>query len=184
MHMATKTQSWTRSDLARLPDDGNRYEVLDGQLYVTPLPAFPHQAIAMRLGALLLTYVDRHRLGIVVGPGSVIVGDDELQPDVAVFPVTAPRLGQKWKALPRPLLVVEVLSHTTRRRDLEFKRRAYQAWRIPTYWVIDRFEPRALVWSPTDAASTIVTDALRWRPRQDVDALVVSLADIGLGEPA
>ena len=184
MHMATKTQRWTRSELARLPDDGNRYEVLDGQLFVTPLPAVPHQVIATRILVLLVPYVERHSLGIVVGPGSVIVGDDELQPDVAVFPVTLSRGEQEWDALPRPLLVVEVLSRTTRRRDLELKRRAYQAWGIPTYWVIDRFESQALVWSPSNGEPAVVTHALHWQPRQDVDALVVPLADIGLGEPA
>lgn len=64
MHMATKTHRWTRADLANLPDDGNRYEVLDGQLFVTPLPLFPHQWIATRLVALLTPYV---HLGTGIG---------------------------------------------------------------------------------------------------------------------
>ena len=49
MHMATKTRRWTRADLASLPDDGNRYEVLDGELFVTPQAAYRHQRIAFRL---------------------------------------------------------------------------------------------------------------------------------------
>ena len=64
------------------------------------------------------------------------------------------------------------------------KLRAYQAWGIPRYWVIDRFESRALVWSPSNSEPAVVIDELHWQPRQDVDALVVPLADIGLGEPA
>ena len=62
MHMATKARPWTRRDLARLPDDGQRYEVLDGDLLVTPAPSPPHQLIALRLGAMLLAYVNRHHL--------------------------------------------------------------------------------------------------------------------------
>ncbi len=73
MHMATRsprTRRWTRADLERLPDDGNRYEVLNGNLFVTPQAAFDHQDIAGALLVALRTYCAQHEIGIVVGPGS------------------------------------------------------------------------------------------------------------------
>jgi Uma2 family endonuclease len=178
MHMATKTQHWTRADLERLPDDGNRYEVLDGELFVTPLPLLPHQWIATQLLYRLVPYVRRYRLGVVVGPGSVVVGEDEVQPDIAVFPVDPRKAPAKWDRLPRPILVTEVLSRTTRRRDLEFKKKAYRRWRIPTYWVIDRFEREAIIWTPRSAEPVIATNELRWRPRAGIKPLVIPLVDI------
>jgi Uma2 family endonuclease len=178
MHMATKTHRWSRADLERLPDDGNRYEVLDGQLFVTPSPLFPHQWIATRLIYLLIPYVEGHGLGSVVGPGAVVFGDNELLPDVAVVPIDPAGAPEKWEHLPRAILVVEVLSRTTRRRDVVEKRAAYQRLRIPTYWVIDRFQRRALVWEPESRESIVVTDALRWRPRGDIEPLVIPVADL------
>ncbi|MFI5245789.1 MAG: Uma2 family endonuclease [Gemmatimonadales bacterium] len=176
--MATKTRPWTRADLARLPDDGNRYEVLDGELLVTPQASLPHQAIAARLMQVLAPYVDRHRLGVVVGPGAVVFGKNELQPDVLVVPREFDRLPEKWTSVPHPIFVAEVLSHSTRRRDLATKPPAYQGLTIPDYWVIDRFERRALVWTLGASEPSIVTTALRWEPRRDVEPLVISLADL------
>jgi len=61
---ATRPWRWTRRYLARLPDDGFRYEVADGQLIVTPLPSVPHQGVALKLARYLDEYVERHGLGI------------------------------------------------------------------------------------------------------------------------
>ena len=57
---------WDYSDYARLPDDGNRYEVIDGELLVTPAPSPLHQRILARLLMLLDSYVERHGLGVVL----------------------------------------------------------------------------------------------------------------------
>ncbi len=178
MLMATKVRRWTRADLARLPDDGNRYEVLDGELFVTPQASFPHQIIATRFLAALLPYVDRHGLGAVVGPGGVVFDESELQPDVLVAPVPPGRLPEKWEDVPRPLFVAEILSRTTRRRDLEYKRDAYLRLGIPEYWVIDRFDRRAFVWSRGASESAIFTTELRWQPRDDLEPLVIPLSSV------
>lgn len=178
MHMATSTRRWTRADLADLPDDGNRYEVLNGELLVTPQASLPHQAIAFRLMAALSPYVQRHKLGVVVGPGAVVFGKNELQPDVQVVPLDFDRLPEKWTSAPHPIFVAEVLSRSTRRRDLRDKPAAYQGVTIPDYWVIDRFERRALVWTLDASEPSIVTTELRWQPRRDVEALVIPLADL------
>jgi len=187
MHMASSTRRWTRADLADLPDDGNRYEVLDGKLLVTPQASMPHQGIAARLMQVLFPYVARHALGTVMGPGAVIFGKNELQPDVLVVPVDFDRLPARWTSAPYPILVAEVLSPSSDRRDLRDKPPAYQGLRIPDYWVIDRFERRALVWTRGEREPAIVTTELRWQPRGDVEPLVVPLATLfpssGVREP-
>ena len=136
MALDIETKPWTRADLARLPDDGNRYEVLDGQLLVTPQGSPPHQRIATELMLLIGPYLRPTEAAHIVGPGAVPFGDNELQPDIQVIP--GPRRGEKWTDLPAPLLVVEVLSGSTARRELGVKLRAYlDRVLIPTVWLVD-----------------------------------------------
>ena len=131
-----RIRPWTRAELARLPDDGNRYEVLDGRLLVTPQASHDHQAVALRLAMLLDMYVRPAGSAHVVGPGAVPFGDNELQPDVQVIP-GAVRSGS-WNDFPTPLLVVEVLSGSSRRNDLGVKLDAYSSRvGVPTVWIVD-----------------------------------------------
>lgn len=178
MHMALKVHRWTRADLVSLPDDGNRYEVLAGKLFVTPLPSPRHQIIADRLMDALKPYLRDHRLGTAFGPGAVTFGDSELQPDVVVFDVMPDRAPERWDQLSHPRLVVEVLSATTRRRDLQDKRAAYQQLGIPEYWALDRVERCALCWTPGRMEPLVERTALRWQPLPDLDPLVIDLATV------
>jgi len=179
MHMATKTHRWTRADLVRLPDDGNRYEVLDGELFVTPQAAFRHQRIAFELAVALRQYCNDHDIGEIVGPGAVVWDENELQPDVEVIPGRHESLADtKWKELPLPLLVVEVLSESTRQRDFGKKRAAYARLGIHAYWIVDPDNRRVIVWSPRSAEPEIVTDILQWRPRYELPALEIALSTL------
>jgi Uma2 family endonuclease len=74
--------------------------------------------------------------------------------------------------------VAEILSRGSRHNDLRVKPPAYMALAIPDYWVIDRFERRALVWTLGASEPSIVTTELRWQPRGDIEPLVVLLADL------
>ncbi|MFI5310369.1 MAG: Uma2 family endonuclease [Gemmatimonadales bacterium] len=177
--MASRTRRWTRADLARLPDDGNRYEVLDGELFVTPQAAYAHQRVAFDIALALRAYCDRHAIGEVVGPGAVVWEKNELQPDVQVIPGRhEARPETKWEKLPRPILVVEVLSESTRRRDFGKKRDAYARLLLPTYWIVDIEKRLAVVWTATSPEPTFVTDVLQWRPVSDIPALEIPLAGI------
>ena len=176
MQMATRTRRWRRADLAQLPDDGNRYEVLDGELLVTPLPARRHQSIVARLIRTLGPYCNRYGLGEALGPGAVVWLKNELQPDLSVIPDWDDSVDDvKWEESPIPVLVVEVLSDSTSRRDLGKKRDAYERLRIHNYWVIDREQRRALIWTSVWGEPTIVTDTIRWQPRGDIPALEIPL---------
>ena len=182
MGMAIKTRRWTRADLSRLPDDGNRYEVLDGELFVTPQAAARHQYVAGELADALRAYCRRHAIGWVAGPGAVVFENkNELQPDVQVVPGAFPPPGEdEWKDFPLPLLVVEILSDSTTRRDLGKKRDAYLRIGIPTYWIVDADKRLALMWTSSEQtdAPVIVTDVLRWKPRQNVPPLEIPLDSI------
>jgi Uma2 family endonuclease len=172
MHMALETRPWTRADLDRLPDDGNRYEVLDGELLVTPAPSAPHQQIAAWLTGKLVPFVMAHRIGRVEHPRSVLVVDgSQLEPDMMVRPA-APF--ERWEDAPLPMLVVEVLSNATRRRDLYQKRAFYMATGIPEYWVIDRNE-RALIRITAVGAET-VRSMLTWAPTGIAATLEIDVA--------
>jgi Uma2 family endonuclease len=182
--MTTKTRRWTRADLERLPDDGNRYEVLDGELFVTPMPSFQHQRIAGIISARVHKYCRLHSIGDTVGPGGVVWDDNELQADFEVFPFRYDGTGDpKWEDLPCPILVGEVLSDITEWRDHGPKRDAYERRGIPTYWIVDPDERCVTVWSFPAAEPRVLTDVLRWQPRADLPPLEIPLASIFGGDP-
>lgn len=172
MHMAHATKAWTLDQLHRLPDDGNRYELIDGELFVTPAPSPTHEVLALRLRDLLAPYVQAHQLGELFMPRSVVqVRGSEVEPDLTLRKITLP-LPAKWKAMPVPLLVVEVLSRTTARRDENEKLGFYRRIGVGEYWIVDR-ESRTirvvaggdnlvtgteLVWHPAGAAEPLVID--------------------------
>jgi Uma2 family endonuclease len=177
--MAIETASWTREDLERFPRDGNRYEVLDGELLVTPQAAADHQYVSLRLGAALYNYCNSHGTGLAMGPGAVIFGKSELQPDLEVLPAGLHLRGKKWEALPYPTLAVEILSpfSASRARDLDTKRKAYLELGIPVYWVVDLDKRCVHVWS-NGRAETIVTDVLHWHPDPAIVAFRLPLDEL------
>lgn len=122
---------------AALPDDGKRYEVLDGGLLVTPSPAPLHQRISKKLQDQLRAFFEARSMGEVFdAPIDVILGPhDILQPDLVV--VTRPEQVSARAIEGAPLLVVEILSPSTRRRDRGVKARRYAALGVPHYWVVD-----------------------------------------------
>jgi Uma2 family endonuclease len=175
--MVTSVRPWTRDELQRLPDDGNRYEVLDGQLLVTPFPEAPHQRVAGSLILRLEPYCRAQAVGVVVAPGPVPHGDSELQPDIAAYLDPTIPFDAEWDRYPRAGLVVEILSPSTRRRDLGIKRAAYRRWGIPEYWIVD-VEARSVTVVRPGRDDERLTGTLRWQPRPDVPALEIALATV------
>lgn len=163
MPMAQTIKRWTRADLGNLPDDGNSYEVIRGELFVTPAPRVRHQQIVVVLARLIGRYVDAHGLGDVHQPRSVIVFEDnEAEPDLMVRPaVSAPV--DEWEDAPMPFLVIEVVSDSTRRRDLTAKRSLYLDAGIPEYWIVDG-DARSITVVRRDVPDVVVADRLRWSP--------------------
>jgi len=175
MLMAQTTGAWTLAELDRLPDDGNKYELVDGELFVTPAPSPIHEALAGELIWILLPYVKAQKLGRLVFPRSVVrQHGSEVEPDMMVRPAT-PTRPQTWAEMPTPRLVVEILSQTTRRRDHEQKRAFYLRIGVAEYWIVDRFERTIRVITPN--ADDVVCDTeLVWIPSGATDALHMDVA--------
>jgi len=138
MAMSMPAKAWTLEELHRLPDDGNKYELVRGELFVTPPPSVEHEEVLARLTDVLAEYVKKHGLGRVYHPRAVIRFEgSEAEPDLMVRAMPPGVHGNAWETLPAPLLVVEVLSPTTRRRDLVDKREYYLDAGAGEYWVVD-----------------------------------------------
>jgi Uma2 family endonuclease len=137
----------TRDDLERMPDDGHRYELVEGTLVVTPAPGLPHQTVAFELAKLL----DRHcppHVRVVMAPFDVVLTSNTVvQPDVLV----AERSALTQRDLPGPpLLAVEVITPSTRMIDLHVKRAVYEEAGCPSYWVVDPLAPSLTAWQLVD----------------------------------
>lgn len=130
-------------DLFDTPDDGNRYEVLDGALVVSPPPGPLHQAVVGELHVILHQAARRAGLRVFVAPLAWRIGPGQVpEPDLMVVDPGA--VGAR--AIEGvPVLVAEVLSPTGRYRDLEEKRHLYARAGAPTYWVVDPEVPSLTV---------------------------------------
>lgn len=125
------------SDYARIPPDGKRYELLAGELYVTPAPSPRHQRISRRLQRQLEDYFHGRGLGEVFNApiDLILTPHDVVQPDLVVV-TEAAQVSDRGIQGP-PTLVVEVLSPTTREYDRTVKARRYAALGVHHYWVVD-----------------------------------------------
>lgn len=129
----------TYEDWLQFPDDGRLYELIDGELFVSPSPNVRHQRISRDLEVLLLMYLRRTGKGeVLYAPVGVRLGHDSvLEPDIlVVLHEHAAQVGEQVIDGP-PDLVVEVLSPGTARRDLGIKREKYRTSGVPEYWIVD-----------------------------------------------
>jgi Uma2 family endonuclease len=157
---------WTVEQLATLPDDGQRYEIIDGELYVTPSPTYRHQDAAAELLGRLRAYLKIHRTGSALGaPADVEFGHRTVvEPDVLVLPLIADRRPHDFAEAGRLLLAVEVLSPGTAARDRGIKRELYQRQGVPEYWIVDLDARLIERWRPDDQRPEVVRDRLEWLP--------------------
>ncbi|MFT4259323.1 Uma2 family endonuclease [Microbacterium sp.] len=139
----------TRADLEAAPDDGHRYELIDGVLIVTPAPRFRHQHIAAGLVTALHAALPKE-LVLLFAPFDVVLAENTvLQPDLLV----APRDAFTDADLPTaPLLAIEVLSPSTRGIDLLLKKDRLERAGGPHYWFVDPDGPTIVAWDLVDGA--------------------------------
>lgn len=164
MAVATHLE-WTLELLHRLPDDGNKYELVRGELFVTPPPGDEHETILARLNEILTPFVSAHRLGHVYRPRAVMrFQGSEVEPDLMVRAAHPDRRGDDsdWTRAPIPELVVEVTSGATRRRDRNQKKDLYLDAGVHEYWIVDRVE-RSITVVRRDGA-TVVNGRMTWSP--------------------
>jgi Uma2 family endonuclease len=165
MGMAAPTY-WTAEMVRALPDDGNRYEVVHGELLVTPSPAALHQLVVIRLATALSIYLEHNRVGTVLtAPADISWGRSDVlvQPDVFVVAQGDART-LEWRRMRNLLLVAEVLSPSSARADRFVKRRRYQDAGVPLYWLVDATPRSVEVWTPEREFPEIETERLIWQP--------------------
>lgn len=177
--MAMAVTYYTAELVRALPDDGNRYEVVHGELLVTPAPRAWHQEIVARIGRRLHDYTGHVGVGHVFhSPADISWSDDTLvQPDLFVVPLGEART-LDWSRMKTLLLAVEVLSPSTARADRFTKRRLYQEVGIPAYWIVDPDARCVEVWTPDAELPTLEREAVTWLPEGAGDPLRVEIAEL------
>lgn len=171
---------YTREEVLALPDDGNRYELVYGELLVSPSPGVPHQRVLGRLFASLHAYVERHAVGrAFVSPADLSWGRNDVvvQPDIFVVSPADAR-AERWESMRRFELFIEVLSASSARYDRFTKRRLYQEMRVPLYRVLDIAGRRAEVWTPEAQVPAYETERLVWRPEGVGEEFSVALMEL------
>jgi Uma2 family endonuclease len=181
MHMATATKKWTLEELHSLPDDGNKYELVRGELFVTPPPTLDHETILARLTRVLDPYVVKQRLGLIYHPRAVLRFEgSEVEPDLMV---RQPPLKPKtpWDKAPLPILIVEIVSDSTRRRDRIQKKEFYLDAGVEEYWIADG-ESATITSVRAGRDDVVVADRLTWSPSAATSPWTIELATV-FGEP-
>lgn len=158
---------WTEDDFYAARDAapfGERWELVDGEVLVTPAPHWMHQRIIMRLSVLLYEYVRARAFGEVftspldvkLEPGLV------LQPDILVVPNG--ELRKRSDVVHRLVLATEVVSPSSARYDRVTKRPHYQRHRVSEYWVVDDLSQTVERWTPDDDRPELLAERLVWQP--------------------
>lgn len=133
------SSKFTYEDLQYIPPDRNRYEIVDGELFVTPSPRTLHQVIVGNLFAELRSHVRQHRLGrVFVAPLDVVFSfSTVLEPDLIFVSRLRREIITEKNLSGPPDLVVEVLSESTVRLDREIKLKQYALHGVAEYWLVD-----------------------------------------------
>jgi len=181
MAMPAVSRRWSASEVRQLiadnPRKTPRYELVDGELLVTPSPVPWHQRAVTELVVLLHAYLAKHRFGLVLSSPSDVELEPEFlsQPDAFVVPIREwNRLGDDT-VIRELVLVVEVLSPSSGRHDRVRKRPKYQR-HVSEYWIID-LDARLLErWRPGDERPEVLTARLEWSPEGATAPFTLDLA--------
>jgi Uma2 family endonuclease len=175
---AAPDRFYTREEVLAFPEDGNRYELVHGELLVSPAPRLSHQDVVLELALRLAPYVREHGVGkLCLSPSDISWGgssDVLVQPDLFVV---APHAGTvvDWIDMRHFHLFIEVLSPSTARYDRFTKRCLYQEMQVPLYWVIDLEQRRAEVWTQEATFPIIEARELRWQPPGAAEPFILAL---------
>lgn len=127
----------TYDEYAELPNDGKRYQILDGELDVTPAPGTDHQQILLRI-AVRLIELEKRGWRIFVAPVDVLLGpNDVVQPDLVLIRPERVQLVNRANVQGAPDVVVEILSPSSRRTDCITKKALYARFGVAYYWIVD-----------------------------------------------
>ena len=179
MGMPQTAHEWTVERVLALPNDGNRYEIVNGELLVSPSPELYHQDAVLALAVRLLSYARSTGVGHVsISPADIELDERTLvQPDVFVWERPAGGRPGRWKEIRTLLLAIEVLSPSTARHDRQIKRVRYQRQGIPEYWIVDLDSRLVERWRPEDDRPEILSERLIWQPPGSRPPFEIDLAE-------
>jgi Uma2 family endonuclease len=182
MGMPAIDRRWTTADVRALMDESRpwpRYELIDGELLVTPAPARGHQLAVIELVLIIAAYLEQEPVGIVftspadleLRPGTIT------QPDVFVVPagMSADASDPGWGSVQSLLLATEVISPGNTRADRVTKREHYMKAGVPVYLIIDVDSRMIERWIPGQDTPAVLREHLLWHPEGAKRPLVVSL---------
>jgi Uma2 family endonuclease len=179
MAMSAANTEWTVDMLDALPDDGKRYEIIDGELFVTPAPSAVHQYVVVELLARLLGYLRGSGVGYpVISPADVRREDhrrNRVQPDIFVVRVVNGKRPTYPFDLTDLLLVVEVESPSNSRYDYQTKRALYLGAGVPEYWIINPDARTVSRWRRAGDPGEVLSQEIVWHPDGIQEALLIEL---------
>lgn len=137
--MTTQAKPVTYDDYLTLPDDGKKYEIIDGELIMSPSPGTDHQKISIRLAHILFSHVSSRKLGEVLeAPTDVVLSMTEVvQPDIVFISSERTDIITKKNIIAAPDLVIEILSESTETLDRVTKKNLYERYGVREYWIVD-----------------------------------------------
>ncbi len=152
--LRSQDAGWNRERWERLPEDGNRYEVIDGILYMTTAPSAFHQWIIRQIVRILFVQIDDAGIGITLwSPLGLFMPEcDPVQPDIIVIRTENLHIIHDRRITGIPALLVEVLSPSNPTQDTETKRKAYARAGVPEYWIVRPASRDLLLCTRPDAA--------------------------------
>jgi len=135
----TSSVTFEYSDLLDFPDDGKRYEIINGELFMSPSPLIWHQRASMKLSVLLGTYVSENKLGeVFASPCDVLLSNKNVvQPDLVVVLNENKDIITKENIKGVPDFLIEILSPTNRMYDVKKKRALYEQYGVKEFWLVD-----------------------------------------------
>lgn len=168
---------FTTEDVRAMPDDGNRYEVVGGELLVTPAPRGHHQLVVTRLSAIIQPYLLARGLEQFLSVAADVSFDERtlVQPDLFVADLAAFIRSGDWADIRKIYLIAEIVSPSSGFADRITKRRAYQENRVGEYWVVDIEMRQVEVWTPEAASPRVERHQLRWTHPSLTDECAIDL---------
>jgi Uma2 family endonuclease len=178
MAMPASRDLWTVARLHALPDDGQRYEIIDGERFLMPAPNARHQRAVGRLYALLDSYCESCGLALLFAPYDIPFSNDTVvEPDLlAMPPLPDGTTALEFRDVGRLILAVEVLSPSTAKRDRGEKRTVYRRERVDEYWIVDTDTRTIERWRPDSTEPEVLRTTMKWAPLASNAPLMIDVA--------
>jgi Uma2 family endonuclease len=182
MGMPATHANWTVDMLDALPDDGQRYEIIDGELYVTPAPSDVHQLVAGAFYRRVEEYVRTTDVGrALFSPADVRKGDrtrNRVQPDVFAVRLIGGKRPRYPYALADLLLAIEIESPSNSLLDYQVKRQLYLTNGVGEYWIANADARVVSRWRGPDDPGEVFSRRIEWHPAGVTVPLVIDLAEL------